>query len=139
MGPGLYSEIGKKARGSLCIFSADFFAQIYLLTWKFLVYPADLLYKDYQTDHKFTITTCTSNGVVSDYILYLFLPQSPPVMKHQMLVISLDARYLAGVSTEITQTTLGFNFFLVDLKVFPPKDFEKLQIGHSMIDTMLLL
>ncbi|WOK91319.1 mitochondrial outer membrane protein porin 1-like [Canna indica] len=37
MGPGLYSEIGKKAR--------------------------DLLYKDYQTDHKFTVTTCTSNGV----------------------------------------------------------------------------
>ncbi|CAL9060281.1 mitochondrial outer membrane protein porin 1 [Musa acuminata AAA Group] len=37
MGPGLYSEIGKKAR--------------------------DLLYKDYQTDHKFTVTTCTANGV----------------------------------------------------------------------------
>ncbi|WOL18449.1 mitochondrial outer membrane protein porin 1-like [Canna indica] len=37
MGPGLYSGIGKKAR--------------------------DLLYKDYQTDHKFTVTTCTSNAV----------------------------------------------------------------------------
>ncbi|KAM0932448.1 putative Porin domain superfamily, eukaryotic porin/Tom40 [Dioscorea sansibarensis] len=37
MGPGLYSEIGKKAR--------------------------DLLYKDYQTDQKFTLTTCTPNGV----------------------------------------------------------------------------
>ncbi|CAL9194276.1 unnamed protein product [Musa hybrid cultivar] len=37
MGPGLYTEIGKKAR--------------------------DLLYKDYQTDHKFTVTTCTANGV----------------------------------------------------------------------------
>ncbi|XP_072966365.1 mitochondrial outer membrane protein porin 1 [Typha angustifolia] len=37
MGPGLYSEIGKKAR--------------------------DLLYKDYQTDQKFTVTTYTSNGV----------------------------------------------------------------------------
>ncbi|XP_077240444.1 mitochondrial outer membrane protein porin of 36 kDa-like [Tasmannia lanceolata] len=36
-GPGLYSEIGKKAR--------------------------DLLYKDYQTDHKFTVTTYTSTGV----------------------------------------------------------------------------
>ncbi|XP_039118570.1 mitochondrial outer membrane porin-like [Dioscorea cayenensis subsp. rotundata] len=36
MGPGLYSEIGKKAR--------------------------DLLYKDYQTDQKFTLTTCTPNG-----------------------------------------------------------------------------
>ncbi|KAA8533014.1 hypothetical protein F0562_032869 [Nyssa sinensis] len=36
-GPGLYSDIGKKAR--------------------------DILYKDYQSDHKFTITTYTSTGV----------------------------------------------------------------------------
>ncbi|KAM7268982.1 hypothetical protein ACFE04_024479 [Oxalis oulophora] len=36
-GPGLYSDIGKKTR--------------------------DLLYKDYQVDHKFTITTYTANGV----------------------------------------------------------------------------
>ncbi|XP_022734275.1 mitochondrial outer membrane protein porin of 36 kDa [Durio zibethinus] len=36
-GPGLYSDIGKKAR--------------------------DLLYKDYQADHKFIVTTCTSNGI----------------------------------------------------------------------------
>uniref|UniRef100_A0A5B7BZD4 Voltage-dependent anion-selective channel protein n=1 Tax=Davidia involucrata TaxID=16924 RepID=A0A5B7BZD4_DAVIN len=36
-GPGLYSDIGKKAR--------------------------DLLYKDYQSDHKFTVTTYTSGGV----------------------------------------------------------------------------
>ncbi|OMP06764.1 hypothetical protein COLO4_07927 [Corchorus olitorius] len=36
-GPGLYTDIGKKAR--------------------------DLLYKDYQGDHKFTLTTYTANGV----------------------------------------------------------------------------
>jgi len=36
-GPGLYTDIGKKAR--------------------------DLLYRDYQSDHKFTLTTYTSNGV----------------------------------------------------------------------------
>ncbi|KAI4328386.1 hypothetical protein L6164_020743 [Bauhinia variegata] len=36
-GPGLYTDIGKKAR--------------------------DLLYKDYQNDHKFTLTTFTSTGV----------------------------------------------------------------------------
>ncbi|KAA0036442.1 mitochondrial outer membrane protein porin of 36 kDa-like [Cucumis melo var. makuwa] len=36
-GPGLYSDIGKKAR--------------------------DLLYKDYQSDHKFTVTTYTAGGV----------------------------------------------------------------------------
>ncbi|PPD69994.1 hypothetical protein GOBAR_DD33126 [Gossypium barbadense] len=39
-GPGLYSDIGKKAR--------------------------DLLYKDYQVDHKFTVTTYTSNGVLKN-------------------------------------------------------------------------
>ncbi|XP_038905108.1 mitochondrial outer membrane protein porin of 34 kDa [Benincasa hispida] len=37
-GPGLYSDIGKRAR--------------------------DLLYKDYQSDHKFTITTYSPTGVV---------------------------------------------------------------------------
>ncbi|KAK6922066.1 Eukaryotic porin/Tom40 [Dillenia turbinata] len=36
-GPGLYSDIGKKAR--------------------------DLLYRDYQADHKFTLTTYTASGV----------------------------------------------------------------------------
>ncbi|XP_058105296.1 mitochondrial outer membrane protein porin of 36 kDa [Magnolia sinica] len=36
-GPGLYSDVGKKAR--------------------------DLLYKDYQSDHKFNLTTYTSTGV----------------------------------------------------------------------------
>lgn len=33
---------------------------------------ADLLYRDYQSDHKFTLTTCTLNGVVS-IALYLSL------------------------------------------------------------------
>ncbi|KAJ8490836.1 hypothetical protein OPV22_012557 [Ensete ventricosum] len=41
---GLYFEIGKKAR--------------------------DLLYKDYQTDHKFTVTTCTANGVLLLFLKY---------------------------------------------------------------------
>ncbi|KAJ4831793.1 hypothetical protein Tsubulata_017004 [Turnera subulata] len=36
-GPGLYTDIGKKAR--------------------------DLLYKDYQSDHKFTLTTYTAGGI----------------------------------------------------------------------------
>jgi hypothetical protein len=30
-----------------------------------LILGADLLYKDYQTDHKFTLTTYTANNVVS--------------------------------------------------------------------------
>ncbi|GKE59257.1 mitochondrial outer membrane protein porin of 36 kDa-like protein [Tanacetum coccineum] len=37
-GPGLYPDIGKKAR--------------------------DLLYRDYQSDHKFSLTTYTANGVL---------------------------------------------------------------------------
>ncbi|PWA35311.1 hypothetical protein CTI12_AA610630 [Artemisia annua] len=36
-GPGLYTDIGKKAK--------------------------DLLYRDYQSDHKFSLTTYTANGV----------------------------------------------------------------------------
>ncbi|KAK1392271.1 hypothetical protein POM88_011327 [Heracleum sosnowskyi] len=39
-GPGLYSDIGKRAR--------------------------DLLNKDYQNDQKFTLSTCSATGVVSD-------------------------------------------------------------------------
>lgn len=37
MGPGIFSDIGKKAR--------------------------DLLYKDYNVDHKFSVATCTSTGL----------------------------------------------------------------------------
>ncbi|CAL5371147.1 unnamed protein product [Camellia sinensis] len=44
-GPGLYTEIGKKAR--------------------------DLLYKDYQSDHKFTVTTYSPTGVVSFLLIFL--------------------------------------------------------------------
>lgn len=33
---------------------------------------ADLLYKDYQADHKFTITTYSPTGVVSRLFLYCF-------------------------------------------------------------------
>nr|GEU42794.1 mitochondrial outer membrane protein porin of 34 kDa [Tanacetum cinerariifolium] len=42
-GPGLYTDIGKRAR--------------------------DLLYRDYQSDHKFTVTTFSPTGVM---ILYHF-------------------------------------------------------------------
>uniref|UniRef100_A0A0E0M0C4 Chorismate-utilising enzyme C-terminal domain-containing protein n=1 Tax=Oryza punctata TaxID=4537 RepID=A0A0E0M0C4_ORYPU len=58
VGPGLYPEIGKKAR--------------------------DLLYRDYQTDHKFTLTTYTSNGVAITAtstkkadLIYAVMPSAP--------------------------------------------------------------
>jgi voltage-dependent anion channel protein 2 len=68
-GPGLYVDIGKKARGNrdfifcslLNLFSfCDYFDIFFLNFSKF----PDLLYKDYQSDHKFTVTTYTSTGVV---------------------------------------------------------------------------
>ncbi|RRT84611.1 hypothetical protein B296_00013366 [Ensete ventricosum] len=69
MGPGLYSEIGKKARGSspfLFISLPSFFVIFFYGNLRIFFLP-DLLYRDYQTDHKFTVTTCTSDGVVSDF------------------------------------------------------------------------
>ncbi|KAA3483879.1 mitochondrial outer membrane protein porin of 36 kDa [Gossypium australe] len=65
-GPGLYSDIGKKAR--------------------------DLLYKDYQTDHKFTVTTYTSNGVAIT---------STGIKKGELL--------LADVSTELKNNNITTN------------------------------
>lgn len=40
--------------------------------WICLLCDADLLYKDYQSDHKFTITTYSPTGVVS-HVSYTFL------------------------------------------------------------------
>ncbi|TYH83659.1 hypothetical protein E1A91_D02G137200v1 [Gossypium mustelinum] len=65
-GPGLYSDIGKKAR--------------------------DLLYKDYQADHKFTVTTYTSNGVAIT---------STGIKKGELL--------LADVSTELKNNNITTN------------------------------
>lgn len=62
-GPGLYSDIGKKAR--------------------------DLLYRDYQSDHKFTLTTFTSNGVAIT---------STGVKKGEL--------FLADVSTKLTNKNI---------------------------------
>ncbi|KAK5839459.1 Mitochondrial outer membrane porin of 36 kDa [Gossypium arboreum] len=65
-GPGLYSDIGKKSR--------------------------DLLYKDYQADHKFTVTTYTSNGVAIT---------STGIKKGELL--------LADVSTELKNNNITTN------------------------------
>lgn len=79
-GPGLYTDIGKKARGKWCFLFTDFvfvcaqlisaflliFLSLSLLSQNdFYFYVLDLLYKDYQGDQKFTLTTYTANGVVS--------------------------------------------------------------------------
>nr|GMC88123.1 mitochondrial outer membrane protein porin of 36 kDa [Ipomoea batatas] len=67
--PGLYSDIGKKAR--------------------------DLLYNDYVADHKFTVTTCNSNGVAVT---------SSGVKKGDL--------YLADVSTQLKSKNI-----ITDVKV----------------------
>lgn len=76
-GPGLYSDIGKRARG-FSFLHLHFFFPIVIWRWIFyfrwfflksfgilLFFLPDLLYKDYQSDHKFTITTYSPTGVVS--------------------------------------------------------------------------
>ena len=73
-GPGLYTDIGKKAR--------------------------DLLYKDYQSDHKFTVTTYTSSGVdgpgisdIGDLIIDLndgLVKQRPNCMSGSELIKSRE-------------------------------------------------
>lgn len=75
-GPGLYTEIGKKTRGlSLLLSLSQFhvgvrvFVVLIEIDFDFdfgtFWFGLDLLYKDYQTDHKFTITTYSPTGVVS--------------------------------------------------------------------------
>ncbi|KAF8378401.1 hypothetical protein HHK36_029740 [Tetracentron sinense] len=79
-GPGLYSDIGKKARGDNLLFAfliLIFFFFFIIAIFFFLILSfffwfnllLDLLYKDYQSDHKFTITTYSSTGVVSIFLL----------------------------------------------------------------------
>ncbi|KAJ8441309.1 hypothetical protein Cgig2_024821 [Carnegiea gigantea] len=92
-GPGLYSDIGKKAR--------------------------DLLYKDYQSDHKFTLTTFTSTGVAITSTgtkrgeLFLADVSAKLVNKNIMTDVKVDTnsnvelQYLheyAGISTSIGLT-----------------------------------
>ncbi|GMH01690.1 hypothetical protein Nepgr_003529 [Nepenthes gracilis] len=79
-GPGLYSDIGKKAR--------------------------DLLYKDYQSDHKFTVTTYSPTGVTITSSatkkgdLFLADVSTKLINKNITTDIKIDTR--SNVSTTIT-------------------------------------
>lgn len=94
-GPGLYTDIGKRARGSLpfnslfsllkyhihrcvyicvCVIQLERIVNVAVIGFTFtdlnlFFFYEDLLYRDYQADHKFTITTYSPTGVVS----YLFV------------------------------------------------------------------
>ncbi|MED6147043.1 hypothetical protein PIB30_040332 [Stylosanthes scabra] len=64
-GPGFYADIGKKARGYgfLFSFSSHFYHANFFPLIVCIYRNSDLLYKDYQNDRKFTITTYTTTGV----------------------------------------------------------------------------
>ncbi|KAJ4960275.1 hypothetical protein NE237_020185 [Protea cynaroides] len=79
-GPALYSDIGKKAK--------------------------DLLYKDYHSDHKFTLTTYTSNGVAltSTGIKKgdLFLADLTAQMKNKNITTDIKVDTNSNLLTTIT-------------------------------------
>ncbi|EEF42190.1 voltage-dependent anion-selective channel, putative [Ricinus communis] len=79
-GPGLYTDIGKKAR--------------------------DLLYKDYQGDHKFTVTTYTSTGVAitSTGIKKgeIYLGDITSQLKNKNITTDIKVDTSSNVSTTIT-------------------------------------
>ncbi|KAF7123357.1 hypothetical protein RHSIM_Rhsim12G0057500 [Rhododendron simsii] len=72
-GPGLYSDIGKKAR--------------------------DLLYKDYQGDHKVTITTYTSTGVVQNMMVVGSLRKGCRYLR-QLVALRKDAKAITSSGTK---------------------------------------
>jgi len=80
VGPGLYPEIGKKAR--------------------------DLLYRDYQTDHKFTLTTCTTNGVAitttSTKKADLIFGEIQSQIKNKGVTVDVKANSASNVITTVT-------------------------------------
>ncbi|KAL6620594.1 hypothetical protein ACP70R_035733 [Stipagrostis hirtigluma subsp. patula] len=84
-GPGLYSEIGKKAR--------------------------DLLYKDYQTDQKFTLTTYAANGAAitaaSTRKGEAIFSEIQSQLKNKNLTVDVKATSDSNVITTFTIHELG--------------------------------
>ncbi|EMS51310.1 Mitochondrial outer membrane porin [Triticum urartu] len=84
-GPGLYSGIGKKAK--------------------------DLLYRDYQTDHKFTLTTYTANGAAitatSTKKADLILGEIQSQIKNKNITVDVKANSASNVITTITADDLA--------------------------------
>ncbi|KAK3133164.1 hypothetical protein QOZ80_6AG0533200 [Eleusine coracana subsp. coracana] len=80
VGPGLYTEIGKKAR--------------------------DLLYRDYQTDHKFTLTTYTANNVAitatSTKKADLIIGEIQSQIKNKNITVDVKANSNSNVITTVT-------------------------------------
>ncbi|XP_008786741.1 mitochondrial outer membrane protein porin 1-like [Phoenix dactylifera] len=85
MGPGLYSEIGKKAR--------------------------DLLYKDYHTDQKFTVATYTANGVAitasGTKKNELIFGEIQSQLKNKNITVDVKANSDSNLSTTVTVDELA--------------------------------
>jgi len=69
-GPGLYSDIGKKAKGELNRFlfvidSNIFFSKVKSEIILIICFVLDLLTKDYNSDQKLTVSSYSTTGVVS--------------------------------------------------------------------------
>ena len=94
-------RVGKKARGAnpVSCFSFSFCyrqscVHILLQGFSFLLMSlVDLLYKDYQTDHKFTQTTFSPAGAVSGFN-FLLLFMSIPSFRSFYLVFGLILLFL---------------------------------------------
>uniref|UniRef100_A0A0D9V4X9 Uncharacterized protein n=1 Tax=Leersia perrieri TaxID=77586 RepID=A0A0D9V4X9_9ORYZ len=84
-GPGLYFEIGKKAR--------------------------DLLYKDFHTDQKFTLATCTKNGVEITAATTrkdeAIISEIQTKLKYNNVTLDVKANSDSEVFTTITTEDLG--------------------------------
>ncbi|CAO2178501.1 unnamed protein product [Urochloa humidicola] len=85
MGPGLYSDIGKKTR--------------------------DLLNKDFHTDQKFTLTTCTSNGATitaaSTKKNEAIFSEIQTKLKHKNVTVDVKATSDSLLLTTVTIEELG--------------------------------
>lgn len=105
-GPGLYSDIGKRARGSRFV-SLYLENPIHFFTLTFLFYGCimcnflfffvlllDLLYRDYQSDQKFTLTTYSPTGVVSDFVVFFADLIFPPLAAAVVLYLEISTSSL---------------------------------------------
>ncbi|BAD87575.1 putative 36kDA porin II [Oryza sativa Japonica Group] len=107
-GPGLYFEIGKKAR--------------------------DLLYKDFHTDQKFTLTTYTNNGVVSitDFRMLFTGGQSVRLMFVTMFPLGfLFVGWLVNLSGD---QSVGFQFVIEDSLGFLLDEWVVITAASTMKD-----
>ncbi|GJM93341.1 hypothetical protein PR202_ga09888 [Eleusine coracana subsp. coracana] len=131
MGPGLYSDIGKKARGEDELSFGFSFLRIRGILYWVAVYGsssdlyssfadvvfaagfADLLYRDFQTDQKFTLTTYASNGAAitasSTKKNEAILSEIQTQLKHNGVTVDVKATSdsLASLLTTITTEDLG--------------------------------